>query len=252
MKKCILIGLLFFSTLCIQSCFKRDFLWGSNYICAYYQANSTSDWMCDTILEVDRDLISISIQPKLQINYHDYDHGDKGFTKLTEITSLLDPETREAALFDSLSRAWNDQSYKIWKMEKWSSTGPIVYGSPGAVITVLTDIVITCDNAWNESHPAGSKLNDIFDITYYSYYPFIINNYNKIHLEEDNKYEPVPITKPLAELGDNDMKLLSIRSLFTLKPKYLPKTPGAYNLTICAYDSDSTEYLRGSCYFVIR
>ena len=178
--------------------------------------------------------------------------GNNGFSKITEITYLTKPESREAVLFDSLSRAWNDYGYNIWKMETWSSDGPINYIVPGAVITEITDIFITCGNAWDDSHPAGSNLHDIFDITYCSFLPFINNNYNKNYLEQDSEYEAKAITKPLSELGDDDLKLLSITGLFTLTSKCLPQTPGRYNMSICAYDSDSTEYLRGNCYFVIR
>lgn len=240
---------LILSVLCTQSCIKRDSLWVSNYICSYYEANSTSDWICDTSLDANRNLESISIKPFMDPYFSD---RNSGFSQITEIIWLLEPESRKAIIFDSLSRAWNDHNYNIWKMERWSPAGPIIYSVPGAVITELTDIAITCDNAWDDSHPAGSSLNDIFDITYCSFYPFINNNYNKKYLEEDSEYEARAITKPLSELRDYDLKLLSISRLFSLTPKSLPQTPGLYDMKICAYDSDGTEYLRGSCYFVIR
>lgn len=247
MKRFLIFVIIAICTLCIQSCLKRDSLLVSNYLCAYYEANSSSKWICDTVLDANHNLISINITPSMSLYTADKNNG---FTQITDITSLLDPETREAALFDSLSMAWNDHGYKVWKMERWSPVGPNLFGTPGAVITELTDIVITSNNEWGDSIPTGSNLNELFDITYSSFYPFINNNYNKNYLEEDNEFEAMPITKPLTELGSNDMKLLSISNLFTLTTKHLPQTPGPYGLTICAYDTDGTEYLRGSCFFI--
>lgn len=71
---------------------------------------------------------------------------------------------------------------------------------PFACFEIVNAISITSDSDWNADHPAGTSLNDLFDITYYTYYPYVSNRYTGEELSE--------ITKPLTELQHAEMKLI--------------------------------------------
>lgn len=73
-------------------------------------------------------------------------------------------------------------------------------GYPFACFEVVKKISITSDSDWSAYRPAGTLLNDLFTITYYTYYPYICNNYTGEDITE--------VTKPLAELQEDEMKLI--------------------------------------------
>lgn len=225
-----------------QSCWIKDSRMVSHFICAYYEFGDIATYVCDTTLDGNNNITAIQIEPFFET---------VSPLQVTSLNFLSGSYNKKAFLFDSLANANNDNSYKPWRMTPMGPAGPHFYNTPGAVVNHPAYIEITCDNDWDQNHPAKSNLNDLFDITYYAYWPFIKSHYNTTHLESDSN-EALPVTKPLTELEQDDLKLLSITGLFKLETTRIPQTPGRYNISICAYDSDSTEYLRGSCYFVIR
>ncbi len=101
------------------------------------------------------------------------------------------------------------------------SFSSIDYGDhPSACFEVVKKISITSDSDWGLRRPAGTLLNDLFTITYSTYYPYICNNYTGNELAE--------VTKPLAELQEDEMKLIQ-QSIY-LNSSVLPT--GILNLTL--------------------
>ena len=102
---------------------------------------------------------------------------------------------------------------------------------PIAYFEIVNTIAITSNADWNADHPAGTSLNDLFDITYHTYYPYVSNRYVGEEL--------TTVTKPLTELQYAEMKL--IRTFMNLDCSTLPTESERHTLTISfELDTDRT------------
>ena len=102
---------------------------------------------------------------------------------------------------------------------------------PFACFEIVNAISITSDSDWNADHPTGTSLNDLFEITYYTYYPYVSNKYTGEKLVE--------ITKPLTELQHDEMKLIHL-DMYLMCPS-LPTESQRHTLTISfELDTDRT------------
>lgn len=107
---------------------------------------------------------------------------------------------------------------------------------PFACFEIINRVSVTSDNDWDTEHPAGSLLNDIFTITYYTHYPYIINGYTGEHITE--------VTKPLSELQDDEMKLIQY---FIHLSCTMPSTAAQHHTLTVSFDLDTD---RTATYYV--
>ena len=102
---------------------------------------------------------------------------------------------------------------------------------PIAYFEIVNTIAITSNADWNADHPAGTSLNDLFDITYHTYYPYVSNRYVGEEL--------TTVTKPLTELQYDEMKLIQLD--ISLMCSSLPTEFEHHTLTISfELDTDRT------------
>lgn len=96
-----------------------------------------------------------------------------------------------------------------------------------ALVEQIDNIEVTADICWDSGHPKGILLNDIFEIRYGTYYPFVQSGWS---LDEPLTF----VTKPLDELQAGEMKLLcpSLKMYTTKLPEL---ETGSYTLTITLY-----------------
>lgn len=80
---------------------------------------------------------------------------------------------------------------------------------PSAIVDKIVSVVITSDKDWDETHPAGSSLNDIVKVRFASHYPFISSGYEPQYCIYDGMYEPTNTQiVDVSELEYNDLYLL--------------------------------------------
>lgn len=81
----------------------------------------------------------------------------------------------------------------------------------------FASVDITCDQAVDEAHPAGSSLNDLCFFGCYTYAPFIRNG--------NTGHEIFPIWKPMDQITQEDMTMIAYCGMriwlrFALKPGF--------------------------------
>ena len=102
---------------------------------------------------------------------------------------------------------------------------------PRASFEIVRSISVTSNTYWGTEHPTGALLNDLFSITYYTYYPYIKNYYTGQIC--------TPVTKPLSELQNDEMKLIDNHVI--LNCHTLPTESERHTLTISfELDTDRT------------
>lgn len=95
------------------------------------------------------------------------------------------------------------------------------------------DINITCTTDYDTNHPAGTLLNDITVVTYYTAAPFIKSKYQNRRLGD---YIKSRTTEPLVEFNKKNVNLLRSDMIFRLITP--PSKKGSYQfaLTYCNKD----------------
>lgn len=127
-----------------------------------------------------------------------------------------------------LANMYNDNSY----------TGGIHPGAHPALAYPLDKITICCDKDFDAEHPAGESLDDIAQLGFCSFYPFVENGYNYFPMPDDWWYnDRVRYTMPFASVNAEVTKLLWAYFLTSkISPSYVakidfvsqPETPGEY------------------------
>lgn len=78
----------------------------------------------------------------------------------------------------------------------------------GLFVTYAEDFLsvdVSCDQDWNATHPAGSSLNDVFILSFYSFAPFIYNG--------NSGYALTEIAKRADEFVEGDLDMLAHRNI---------------------------------------
>lgn len=98
-------------------------------------------------------------------------------------------------------------------------------GNSSGCVAPLSNIVVKTDKDFDEAHPAGATLNDLFQIRYPGFYNYIKSGY-----------------KPKEGLGSEQLDSISELAVFkdvslfsghtSLIFKQLPATPGKYTFTV--------------------
>lgn len=137
--------------------------------------------------------------------------------------------SKEALYFINL---YNDNSYP----------GGVFPGMSPALAHPIDKITICCDTNFDAEHPAGESLDDIAQLGFYSFYPYIANGYNEIPETESSYYSTrVRYTMPFASVNAEVTKLLCARALtYKISPSYVakiefasqPEKAGEYTFTL--------------------
>lgn len=98
------------------------------------------------------------------------------------------------------------------------------YAVETAIAELITGIEITTEYPWDADHPQGSSLNDIFDVEYVTFYPFVQSGWI---LDEPKTF----VHKPLEDLCAGDLKLLSSDGI-VLSTSVMPPAGERCQLTV--------------------
>lgn len=140
------------------------------YICAFYDMNRNQN-----------SVIYYKYDGRLFLNWEmNYSSGIDYWNNY----KYMDEQQRQR--FHDLCSKYGDVHYNGYmKIERRSTTGIYsLYDQNGlkepicATSEVITGVEIVSDMAWDATHPAGTSLNDLFDITYYSFAPYIASGYD--------------------------------------------------------------------------
>lgn len=212
MKRFIFLVLVVVFSISVSSCdMILDKLWGhaycDSYILSYYMMYDKDSELSHTSVVNGKDTLTMSIvhigeaAPFCSAQSLRGEHAGS----LVGGTTVTNPEA-----YDSLRIKYND----LFLPEKVKITNYVFCNSPGAIADEVTGIEITCDTDWNESYPAGSSLNELFSIEYFSYYSYIHNDYDKRFLKEEKK--------SVSLLKETDLRLLKYDSDLIFKTTILP------------------------------
>ena len=100
-----------------------------------------------------------------------------------------------------------------------------ILGDPNACAAPLSKIDVTSDKDYDEAHPAGTSLNDLFLISYPRLYQYIKSGYKP--QQGLNSYELDSVSE-LTAFKDEPLFENTTRLFF----KKLPATPGKYTFTV--------------------
>ena len=127
----------------------------------------------------------------------------------------------------------------------------------------FTEITVTADKDFDETHPAGTDLSDIVRFMSWSPYKYILSGYSKYyHYDKSDvsttfdsmmrrymnkecfyeKMEYYPIDKPLKDLTAEDLILVGYKALSTLGMLYFDKLPtgeGEYEVAVTIRTDDN-------------
>ena len=169
---------------------------------------------------------------------------------------IIDRRGTNALKYDSLVKAHKDYYGKLTDLEDLMMR---------ALFRRIEGLHITSDQDYDEQHPAGSLLNDLFDIEYRSFAKYVESGYDDslftnnndddqaaatrkrmTHLALDNFFKMTTTRKPLNKLMDNDLRLI-VASYYTPSHEYpllitecLPVIDMQQTLTIKLYLDDGT------------
>ncbi len=99
---------------------------------------------------------------------------------------------------------------------------------------------VVSDSDFDEHHPAGTPLNDLITITYYTYKLYIENGYK--HTDGRGGYSGDWITKPLSELVPEDAIFMDPFELMKLRFNTTSTTAGVHHLTLTVSMENSKYY----------
>ncbi len=111
--------------------------------------------------------------------------------------------------------------------------------APTSFNKIITAIDITSNAVWDDTHEAGTLLNDCFEISYKSFAKYIDSGYDEEKLQTADEI----IREPLNELAADDLRLVSTVlsdipiSLTTTNP---PTSAKRHNLSIIFSLDDGT------------
>ena len=161
----------------------------------------------DTIFGYDW---AVAIDPTFTIFYcngeiysYDTEKNDKaGFAKYNEYASY-----------------YGDTSY-TW----YHNTSVIENGSA----IPINSITIVANKDFDEVHPAGTSLNDLFSVKYYAFHSFIKNNFKNIYAGKDESVDYYPMDSVMLVSDFKEVSLFNNQAKF-----YLIKRPakGKYTFT---------------------
>ena len=176
--------------------------------------------------------------------------GVNGFSMFYNI----DSKGEEKRIFDSLCVKHNDLSYN--KEIRYIMALPNQY-----LACDFTSINVTSDADFDDVHPMGSSLNDIFRFMSWSPYRYILDGY--IYYEEEAKkvsdtfkdfygeywfdHEKeegfkYPVDKMACDIDPDDMTLLGEISICVLKAESNPTISKQHNLTITLTADNGKTY----------
>lgn len=126
-------------------------------------------------------------------------------------------DKEDAVLFDSLRVSYGDTGYPDpYKTLGYIDGTPL---DPAAFTETFVDISIVSDTDWGDDYPAGTVLNDLFDIDIASFAPYIESGYDpafEIGREESLSPFKYSSTVRLSELDEAGMSLLNAFHPFRL------------------------------------
>lgn len=139
-----------------------------------------------------------------------------------------------------LVNLYNDKSY----------TGHVYPGMSPALAYPIGKITVCCDMDFDAEHPAGEPLDDIAQLGFCSFYPYIANGYNPFPFTEDWQYsDRVRYTMPFASVNAEVTKLMWAYFLtYKISPSYVakiefatqPEEAGEYTFTLRMTTHDKT------------
>ena len=237
MKKSLIIILA--TALCCVSCMRKlIYMDRFSYVGEYFQASQSPQF--EYVIEGNSLTLTCKIWSGPEVGYIQYANPEK------------------FDYFKELCAKYGDTGYN-------RTTDDQTYAYPASCANTIVCIDITSANDWDEQHPAGSLLNDLFDIEYRSFAKYIESGYDDslftnnndddqaaatrkrlTHLEIDNYYKMTTTRKLLSRLMDNDLRLI-VASYYTPSPEYpllitecLPVIDMQQTLTITLYLDDGT------------
>jgi hypothetical protein len=97
-------------------------------------------------------------------------------------------------------------------------------------------LTVTSSADWDAEHPAGASLNDLFDIDFYSVYPYIKRGFTGEVLNHQQK--------PMRELAEDDLWLCAANCEIRLLSASLPTTSGTHTIfvTLTLDTGEQIEY----------
>ena len=109
-----------------------------------------------------------------------------------------------------------------------------------AIYPGITGIIITSDHDYDESHPAGTSLNDIFNAHYFSYAQFLGD---ADHSDVDPTHNYLGVTdKSCDTIGEGELCVMS-PNYFSIRPKQAPSAYiGIHLLTVTLTDENGVEH----------
>ncbi len=165
-----------------------------------------------TCVGIDVDMLSIAISPDFLVGPDAVAGNSAEYYALCEKYGDINPNGFV------LRRAISNGTMALY-VDKWPGEA--------AIAEQIDNIEMTADVRWDSEHPEGTLLNDIFELRYSTYYPFVQSGWS---LDEPLTY----IAKPLDELQAGEMKLLSTR--FYMHTAKLPELETeSYTLTVKLY-----------------
>lgn len=142
-------------------------------------------------------------------------------------------ECGKGGRFDRLCRKYGDTGYHR-SLYVNSEVGDYPR-SPEANGESYRSMRIESAETWDAAHPAHSDLGDLVRLESFSYYPFIRSNYTL----------PVPetsLSKRIADLQPEDMRMLGTSTIATLYFDTPPDSPGTYPVTVTLTTDEDKVY----------
>lgn len=120
---------------------------------------------------------------------------------------------------------------------------PLFWNSRMALSDNLVSIEITSNADWDETHPAGTSLNDLFEITLNSFTEYMRNGY--AFRESSGQPDPVirgarRIIKPVSELTPDELAIIQSDPSFAVRST--PTLAEEHTLTFTLTNTDGKTY----------
>ena len=150
MKKSLIIILA--TALCCVSCMRKlIYMDRFSYVGEYFQASQSPQF--EYVIEGNSLTLTCKIWSGPEVGYIQYANPEK------------------FDYFKELCAKYGDTGYN-------RTTDDQTYAYPASCANTIVRIDITSANDWDEQHPAGSLLNDLFDIEYRSFAKYVESGYD--------------------------------------------------------------------------
>lgn len=125
-----------------------------------------------------------------------------------------------------------------------STDYPLFWYERKALSDNLVSIHITSDSDWDESHPAGTPLDELFEIVLNSFTEYLRNGYAFADTSSDNP-DPIisgarKIVKKVSELTADELAIIQYNPVFTVLSS--PTLAEEHTLTFTLTNTDGKEY----------